>query len=342
MTIVLGGHTALEVMRAETPLVLRCMQHSHPSVPRVLGATGSWAFSADILVRPRADDADRVRSLLPSLPQGPLEAVVPKASLRSNSRLFECRVESPLLPKWAIVEIANDVHICHPALVLVQLSREHSVEHVASIGSELCGSYRKAPGATAGFFPSRPLISRKLLMDCMDGLSGIKGTRNGRAVAVCTFDGARSPMESDLSVLFGSATLRGGYSLGSFEMNGLVKVPRDKAPLCTKPYYLCDFLWRRERVAVEYDSDLCHTGSGRIADDAARRNALSSLGYQVLTLTKRQLLNWSEFSQFMATLEVVLGKQRADCSATVVRKRERLWFSLVGHLGTGEGPIEAV
>ncbi len=398
MTIALGGHTALEIMRAASPLVLHALSHgrklasatAYPEArleahcgdggrcasmgsadPRFVagccrgaltGSRGNGSvdprfvagcrpiaaissagatladppFLPELAVRPRARDNDRVRAVFPFLSEGPLEVVVPEASLRSGSRLFSCCVEPASLLGWTVLKIADGVYICHPALVLVQLARTHKVEHVASVGSELCGAYRKASFAAGGFVCSRPLASRQLLLDCIGGLEGVKGLPGARSAIRCTFDGARSPMESDLAVLFGAPVLRGGYDLGPFEMNGSVEVPRGKMPLCAKSYYLCDFLWRRERVVVEYDSDLCHTGSGRIADDAARRNALSALGFNVLTLTKRQLLNRFEFTRFMATLEAALGRRRSRCSSEVLRRKAELWFSLVGHFGAAE------
>ena len=58
--------------------------------------------------------------------------------------------------------------------------------------------------------------------------------------------------------------------------------------------FRCDLLWPDQGVAVEYDSTLCHTGAARIARDAARRNALESLGLTVVTATWRQVANVRE------------------------------------------------
>ena len=155
MTIVLGGHTALEIMRAASPLVLHALSHgrkpasaaAYPEArleahrgdggrcasmgsadPRFVagccrgaltGSRGNGSvdprFAADcrpitaigsarasfaepsflpeLAVRPRAGDNDRVRAMFPFLSEGPLEVVVSKASLRSNSQLFACSVE---------------------------------------------------------------------------------------------------------------------------------------------------------------------------------------------------------------------------------------------------------
>ena len=61
-------------------------------------------------------------------------------------------------------------------------------------------------------------------------------------------------------------------------------------------------LWPEKKVAVEYDSTLCHTGAERIAEDAARRNALESLGLTVVTATWRQVENYREYNRFARIL----------------------------------------
>lgn len=59
--------------------------------------------------------------------------------------------------------------------------------------------------------------------------------------------------------------------------------------------YICDLYWPAARLAVEYDSDLAHTGSHRIARDSRRRNEIQSMGVAVVTITKAQAYSLSEF-----------------------------------------------
>ncbi len=77
--------------------------------------------------------------------------------------------------------------------------------------------------------------------------------------------------------------------------------------------FRCDLLWPDQGVAVEYDSTLCHTGAARIARDAARRNALESLGLTVVTATWRQVANVREYNRFARILAGHLGTRIRRC-----------------------------
>ena len=48
-------------------------------------------------------------------------------------------------------------------------------------------------------------------------------------------------------------------------------------------------VWPDRKVDLEYDSDLEHTGSQRIARDAVRRSVLAEMGYSVETMGKLQV-----------------------------------------------------
>jgi very-short-patch-repair endonuclease len=53
--------------------------------------------------------------------------------------------------------------------------------------------------------------------------------------------------------------------------------------------YVADFLWRRQRVVVEFDSWEHHSGPAAFHDDRERHNALVAQGYQPLHITWREL-----------------------------------------------------
>jgi len=62
-------------------------------------------------------------------------------------------------------------------------------------------------------------------------------------------------------------------------------------------------------LAAEYDSDLHHTGATRIANDAKRRNVISSTGSLVITVTKEQLNNVFEFEKVARLLAVNMARR---------------------------------
>ena len=69
---------------------------------------------------------------------------------------------------------------------------------------------------------------------------------------------------------------------------------------------LVDFLWRNQRLIVETDGYKYHRGRTAFEDDRVRDLKLRALGYDVIRLTHRQVMNSSE--EVLTTLEKALGR----------------------------------
>lgn len=121
----------------------------------------------------------------------------------------------------------------------------------------------------------------------------------------------------------------GGYGLPLPQMNGRVDVGKRSRKAATKSYYKCDLYWDKANLAVEYESDLCHTGSNDIANDSARRSALAYMGIEVVTLTRRQVLNINELDQVVFLLSKRLLQRQPIASSTWVAKRNELHRQLL-------------
>ena len=98
-------------------------------------------------------------------------------------------------------------------------------------------------------------------------------------------------METALSALLSMPKAKGGYGLPLPQLNAAVDVPKGDWRVAYGRQFRCDLLWPEANLCVEYDSDMYHTGSQKIAHDARRRNALVSLGFTVITATKKQVMS---------------------------------------------------
>ena len=67
-------------------------------------------------------------------------------------------------------------------------------------------------------------------------------------------------------------------------LNRFIPLNAAEQKALNRSYFFCDLYWEQAKLAIEYDSDAEHSGSERIASDAARRNALLSLGITVITV----------------------------------------------------------
>lgn len=236
------------------------------------------------------------------------------------------------------LEFAPGVFVASPELCLAQISRERHPARTAQMAFELCGDYRRDSRNPQGFVSSFPVTDRERIASFVAGNgSCVRGAGPLRKAMAFVSEGSRSPMETDVAILLAFSRQRGGRGCGGFGMNELVEVPDYVADSVNQPFYHVDFLWRDKKVAVEYDSDMAHVGTERIARDAARKNSLQLLGYKTLTLTRMQLMAWEGFSTFANALEKALGiRKRTGCRDYSAEQRA-LWRLLLGSLGKRGG-----
>ena len=261
----------------------------------------------------------------------PLHVCVDDRSFRSGKRDVVSHVEPAAIFGTQFLQAAPGVFVASPELCLAQLSRGRHPARVAQIAFELCGSYRRDSRNSAGFVAASPLTDLEKVKRFMDEApERFKGIGSLKKVIAFVLEGSRSPMETDVAILFSFSRRRGGRGYVGFNLNGLVEVPPLLVDSVNQPYYHVDFLWPEKRVAVEYDSDLAHLGSERIARDATRKNSLQLLGYTTLTLTRMQLMDWDSFCLFANALEKAIGVKKRPASRNYSGEQKALWRLLLG------------
>ena len=92
----------------------------------------------------------------------------------------------------------------------------------------------------------------------------------------------------------------------AFAKPGFIPLNAAEQKALNRSYFLCDLYWEQAKLAIEYDSDAEHSGSERIASDAARRNALLRLGITVITVGNQTFRDRSEFKRVGATVARLL------------------------------------
>lgn len=242
----------------------------------------------------------------------PLEFLVRGAGLRRQSSLHRCRSWSDVVPSGSFVRVSDRLFVSSPEFCLMQLASTLSYGRLACLCFEACGAYVLSSRSVEGFLRAVPVTSPALLASFAERSAGLGGVRPFRRVIRRVLAGSASPMESVLAILLCFPRMLGGYGLPLPKMNYRVDVPCHAGSLADSPYYLCDLYWPSAHLAVEYDSDLSHAGSDRIASDAQRRNALESLGTTVLTVTKRRLYDEMAFDKTARQIMGHLGRRARD------------------------------
>jgi len=285
--------------------------------------------------RKRLQDAIPSLSLVCDLvPEGlsyPVNLLVGAPGARRESKMVRPRVYTRPTPEWGFIEIGNKAMVCSPAFCFFQMAADLPLLKLIELGYELCGSYSLTVGEGGNLNPESkvngkvseaeqqtsekrqysraPLTNIKELRAFAPRIKGARGYINAERALHYIIGGSASPMETILVMMLTLPHKLGGYGLPAPEMNKRIEIGKAAKHRPGRAFYKCDLFWEKASLAVEYDSDMFHTGADRIADDSMKRFDMSVLGIEPISLTNRQLRNAVEFDAFAKLLAARLGKQ---------------------------------
>jgi len=225
-------------------------------------------------------------------------------------------VFSSPMPDGCFVDVGEGVYVASPEFIFILMARELDLVRLIELGYGLCGTYFQREDESLAASQSlsrrslrdRPrLTSRKKLLAFISRMEGVPG--KNRALRALRFmaDGSASHMETKLTMLLALPNLLGGYALPMPELNAEVVPPKSVRKSLSQSAYFCDLYWREAEIAVEYDSDKHHLGSGDIAKDAIKRAALALSDTFVITLTKRQVYSSAELERVVRLIAKSIG-----------------------------------
>jgi len=159
------------------------------------------------------------------------------------------------------------------------------------------------------FYNLPQLTSRKKLKDFVARMGGWPGHKLVIKALRYIVDDSASPMETILCILLTLPYRYGGYGLPLPEMNGCIYPGKGVKQFSGRGFYRGDLLWRKAGVVAEYNSDLEHTGSDRIARDAIRQGDLNLCGILEVPVTKEQIKNVDLFDKVARQIAARVGRQ---------------------------------
>jgi len=175
-------------------------------------------------------------------------------------------------------------------------------------GGESDGKSDREPGREC-LYNQAPLTSVRALKAFTARMKGVKGRKKAdRALRYIT-DGSASPMETIVFMLLTLPYKLGGYRLPKPELNKRIDIHKIAKQRPDRSFYKCDLYWSKTNLAVEYDSDLYHTGPERIERDSIKRLDLKTLGIEVVTATRRQIQSALELENLAKSIAKNLGKR---------------------------------
>jgi len=244
----------------------------------------------------------------------PVHILLSSQEYRRESIVAIQHVFSAETPIGCFMNIGKRFVVSSPEFCFLQMANEIELLELIELGFELCGDYslplpNDEQKPERGFYNRPSLTNTKKIGAFLEGMTSTKGHRKAVRALKYLQDGSASPMETKLAMLLTLPHKLGGYGFDLPELNSRVSLSKIAKRHFSKDYYVCDLLWPDTKTAVEYDSDLFHTGSERIANDSKRRNVLTSIGVDVLTVTRQQLYSIPELEKVARILAKYLGKR---------------------------------
>ena len=217
-----------------------------------------------------------------------------------------------------------------PELTFAQMGWLLSIPREIHLGYEMCGTFAPDEQQPTGTRSRKPLTSPEKIASYLGKVEGVHGVKTARAALPHILRGSASPRESTLAELLTLPYAHGGSNVERPAMNAAIPIPARSQWATNRSSFRCDLLWRDKGVAVEYDSTLCHTGAERIAEDAARRNVLESLGLTVVTATSKQVTNFQAYNRLVRILTSHLGTRVRPACADYAARQFALRKELLG------------
>lgn len=258
-----------------------------------------------------------------------LDLLVGERSSISNLRNVKHHLLEGTLPPDAFRLVSDGIYLPSPELVFLLLASELSRLRRIALAYELVGSYALDRPSTNGFVSGlSPVTSLDRLRDFLARSTRRRHAARALADLELVHERSASPRETDLAMAFSLPAGDGGYGLGPFSMNPVLRFEGERAVLAGGVRRYPDILFVRDRVVVEYDSDQWHGGVMKPSVDKDRADGLSAVGYTVLTFTNLHFGSYASFSRQMLRLVGHLGEGLAGEDEVLASARRRLFVFL--------------
>lgn len=229
----------------------------------------------------------------------PIHLAVPNPSKRRSSCNVICHVfRNP--PASSFVRLSRNVYAEAPIPTLIKAAPRLPTGTLMQLIYQMLGTYQIKQGAIA---QRRPLASLDQLVSYVQNSYRIKGLEAVRTLLPYAIENVGSPEEAQLATLLFLPERYGGQSLPLAEANARIKTS-ESALVRTR---FADLLWKPWKLILEYDSNQFHTGEDKIGHDSARRTQLQADGYHVVSMTRHQLHDPSEFRDVIHTIRRFMG-----------------------------------
>lgn len=310
-TIVLTHNTALRGIR-----YTRCRYAHLPWRP--LDAREQQRVLSTCIANESAIDRHALTRMGFCSPSEPIDLFAAGKSGRRTRRDVRCHEIPRDLPAGSILEVGRDIYCVSPQFLLLQVAARRPLATVLALAMECCGRFSMpethglksqhllpSPEERTKYQEAEPALSAPALRNFLKHIERLHGAKPLRQLAPYVLDGARSPMEAIMALVFHLPRSYGGFGIADMKLNHRIDFSPHAQAASRMPYAVCDAYVRSARLTLEYNGGDHDEPSRRIHDE------LRDLGLEIMGITTFKI-NHEQLRDINA-LEIIAQKvyQRA-------------------------------
>ena len=224
---------------------------------------------------------------------------------RRNARYAmdcQCHVSSKRFSSSRFIELRDDIFVVGVELCALQAATYLSFRELVEYYFELCGAYSFGTGSSTSYTERFALTSTERLKQFFNSLARCDGLALARKAIQCVRDGCRSPMETAFVMMLTLPKSEGGLGIKGIETDYEVQVTAAAKNLTRRKKFFMDAYLKKSRTDVEYNG-FHHDAEEDRAIDEERKNALASMGYGIITVSRYSFMHASAFARVMEAIQ---------------------------------------
>lgn len=291
---------------------------------------------------PSADDVEAITGRFPELTL-PLHVSVSDKNRRGPTGLVAAHVTEVPLPHDSTIVLAEGIRCVSPEHLAVQMATQLSLLELVFLLGEILGLYAICPSREEGMFKrSRPLTTKRDILDHLDALGPTHGTRLVRHALALACERSATPLETKLTMRLCLKPSLGGYHLNVLSVTDPLEVVRLGKGLRRGVRRPDVMLGSRKGpapysgVSFDFSDDDRQAPTG--ADRGTRRQSdLLAINFKSYVLTKALYDDIEYMDDVVARARADLGLPKQRLTKFESARRRRLGLTLYGELEAMDG-----
>lgn len=224
---------------------------------------------------------------------------------RRNARYAmncQCHVSSKRFSNSRFIELKDGIFIVGVELCALQAATYLPFRELVEYYFELCGAYSLGTGSSTSYNERFALTSTERLKQFFNSITRCDGLALARKAIQCVRDGCRSPMETAFVMMLTLPKSEGGLGIKGIETDYEVQVTAAAKNLTRRKKFFMDAYLKKSRTDIEYNG-FYHDAEEDRAIDEERKNALASMGYGIITVSRYSFMHASAFVRVMEAIQ---------------------------------------